>query len=149
MNKIYTKSDNNFEFIKCAEVKKIEDVISYWMHLTNRPAEWDFDLAGNFSKFDKKDIRDGLAKIQTVGGLKAGIEAVRNDKNRISSYFVWVLQASKEWMDTPGNSFDNCIVKFPNFDASDLFNDYKKFIFAENLQEKLSDTKNITKKMKL
>lgn len=149
MNKILEYKDNNFDFIKCAEVKKAEEAISYWMHLTDRPADWDFDISGNFSKFDKKDIRDGLAVIGTVGGLKAGIKAVRNEKNRISSYFVWTYQVSDGWKEIPGNSYDNCVKKFPQFDINELYKNYKKFIFSNNLNEELKISENTTKKIKI
>lgn len=150
MNTIYTKNSEEFEFIKCSEVKKVEEALSYWMAITQRPIEWDFDLSGHFSRFDKKDIRDGLAKVTTVGGLKAGILAIKNDKNRVSSYFVWSYQVSENWKAIKGNTdADNCVRNFPTFDVKELRDDYSKFCLANKLESELNKTEIKAKKIKI
>lgn len=150
MSKYYEIQNNEFTFIKCIETKKLEDATYCWMSLTDRPIQWDFDLEHSYSsKFGKKEIREGKAKITSVGGLKAGILPIRNEKNRISSYFVWAVQVSDEWKNIPGNMADSCVKKFPPFNAEDLLVDYNKFLFAQELEKNLDKQPVKTTKMKI
>lgn len=143
MAKYYEENTFEFEFIRCRETKKIEEAISCWVSFTDRPPSWDFDLENpSSSKFGKKDIKDGKAKIVTVGGLRTGILPIKNENNRITSYFVWSSQVSDAWKQIPGNFADSCIKKSPPFNPEELLEKYNKFLLADSLDKALNNHSN-------